>query len=77
MVADVAAMSSEVSRPVRLGMIGTTARWLAPLLLRNVAPIHPKVRLVIAEGTLGPLKPRLVNGTLDLAVLTLPVSNGT
>ena len=75
MVADVAALRNEVSGPVRFGMIGTTARWLAPLLLRNVARIHPKVRLVIGEGTLSALEPRLVNGTLDLAVLTLPVSN--
>jgi len=75
MVADVAAMRSEVSGPVRLGMIGTTARWLAPLLLRNVALVHPKVRLVIAEGTLSALEPRLLNGTLDLAVITLPVRN--
>ena len=75
MVADVAAMRNEVSGPVRLGMIGTTARWLAPLLLANVALVHPKVRLVIAEGTLSALEPRLVNGTLDLAVITLPVRN--
>jgi DNA-binding transcriptional LysR family regulator len=75
LLADVAAMRNEVSGPVRLGMIASTARWLAPLLLRNVARVHPKVRLVIAEGTLSALEPRLVNGTLDLAVLSLPVPN--
>jgi DNA-binding transcriptional LysR family regulator len=73
LVADVAALRSEVSGTVRLGMIGTTARWLAPILLRTVAELHPKVRLVIAEGTLSALEPRLVSGTLDIAVLTLPV----
>jgi DNA-binding transcriptional LysR family regulator len=75
LVADVAAMRNEVSGSVRLGMIGTTARWLAPILLRRVAQVHPNVRLVISEGTLTALEPRLVNGTLDIAVLTLPVQN--
>lgn len=75
LVADLAAMRNELVGTVRLGMIGTTARWLAPMLLRATAAAHPKLRLVISEGTLSGLEPRLVNGTLDLAVLTLPVQN--
>ena len=55
-------------------MIGTTARWLVPRLMDAVAQRHPKLRLVIVEGTTTGLEPQLANGQLDVAVLHLPVS---
>jgi LysR family hydrogen peroxide-inducible transcriptional activator len=74
-VADVAALSHEVSGTARIGMIGTTARWLAPLLLDRMAVAHPKVRLVIGDGTSATLQPLLAAGLLDAAVVNLPQSS--
>jgi LysR family hydrogen peroxide-inducible transcriptional activator len=74
-VADVAALRHEVVGTSRIGMIGTTARWLAPLLLDGMARAHPKVRLVIGDGTSATLQPHLASGSLDAAVVNLPQSD--
>jgi DNA-binding transcriptional LysR family regulator len=74
-VADVAALRDEVIGTVRIGMIGTTARWLAPLLLDSMAVAHPKVRLVLGDGTTAILEPHLISGFLDAAVVNLPQDN--
>lgn len=74
-VADVAALRHEVAGTARIGMIGTTARWLAPLLLDRMAVAHPKVRLVIGDGTSATLEPLLAAGSLDAALVNLPQSN--
>ncbi len=73
LTADIGALREEVAGTVRLGMIGTTARWLLPLLLADLAERHPKLRLVVSEGTTVGLEPVLAAGRLDLAVLTSPV----
>jgi DNA-binding transcriptional LysR family regulator len=70
---DVAAFRDEVSGAVRLGVIGTTGRWLAPRLLSTLAERQPGVTLSLHEGTSGTLEPLLVGGRLDLAVVNLPV----
>jgi DNA-binding transcriptional LysR family regulator len=74
-VADVAALRNEVIGTARVGMIGTTARWLGPLLLDGMGQAHPKVRLVIGDGTSATLEPHLASGSLDAAVVNLPQSN--
>ncbi|MBV9659725.1 MAG: LysR family transcriptional regulator [Acidimicrobiales bacterium] len=74
-VSDVAALRHEISGTARIGMIGTTARWLAPLLLDRMAAKHPKVRLLIGDGTSATLEPLLAAGSLDAAVVNLPQSN--
>lgn len=71
-VSDVAALRDEVTGTVRIGMIGTTARWLAPLLLEAAAARHPKVRLVVGDGTSATLEPHLASGSLDAAIVNLP-----
>jgi len=73
--ADVAALRHEVSGTARIGMIGTTARWLAPLLLDRMAIAHPNVKLVIGDGTSATLEPHLAAGSLDAAVVNLPQSS--
>ena len=73
LVADVAAYRDQVTGTVRVGMIGTTARWLVPELLRLIDARHPGVHLVVVEGTTTGLEPRLEAGQLDVAVLNLPV----
>lgn len=73
LVADVAALHDEVVGTVRIGMIGTTARWLAPRLIESLAEQHPKVRLIIIDATSTSLEPQLASGRLDLAIVNLPV----
>jgi DNA-binding transcriptional LysR family regulator len=75
-VADVAALRDEVVGRVALGMIGTTARWLAPGLLKAIAERHPGVQLSLFEATSASLEPQLAGDRLDLAVLNLPVPAG-
>jgi DNA-binding transcriptional LysR family regulator len=72
LVADVAALRHEVVGTVRVGLIGTIARWLVPRLLEGLAEQHPKVHLIVFEGTSVTLEPQLANGRLDLAVVHLP-----
>jgi len=73
LVADVASSLGEVSGQVRLGIIGTTGRWLLPPLLTAMAEAHPKVRLVTIDATTTSLVPQLAAGRLDLAIVNLPV----
>lgn len=73
LVSDVAACQDEVTGTVRIGMIGTTGRWLVPQLLRLAGARHPNLQLVIVEGTTTGLEPQLASGQLDLAILNLPV----
>jgi len=71
--ADLGAMREEVGGTVRVGMIGTTARWLVPLLLDDLSKSHPRLKLVVADGTTSALEPQLAGGRFDLAILTFPV----
>jgi LysR family hydrogen peroxide-inducible transcriptional activator len=69
--AEVASMTSEVSGTVRVGVIGTTARWLVPRLLEHMGQAHPKVNVVVVDATTTLLVPRLASGQLDLAIVNL------
>jgi LysR family hydrogen peroxide-inducible transcriptional activator len=73
LVADVAAVHDEISGVARIGVIGTTARWLVPPLLEAMAARYPKVRVVVVDATTTSLLPQVHSGQLDLAVLALPV----
>lgn len=73
MAADVASLHDQVAGSVRLGVIGTTARWLVPPLFEAVAVDHPKIRLVVVDATTTSLLPQLERDQLDLAVVNLPV----
>jgi DNA-binding transcriptional LysR family regulator len=73
--ADVASLHDEVSGSVRVGVIGTTARWVVPPLLMAVTERHPKVQLVVVDATTSSLIPQLAGGRLDLAVVNLPVDD--
>ncbi len=70
---DVMSMKHEVTGRVRVGIIGTTARWLVPRLLDEMGRRHPGVALEIVDATSTSLEPQLVNGSLDLAVVNLPL----
>lgn len=69
---DLFALKHDVRGNVRMGMIGTTARWLIPPLLTELKRRHPHLHLELAEGTTTSLEARLQNGTLDLALVNQP-----
>jgi DNA-binding transcriptional LysR family regulator len=71
---DLAALRDQVVGTVRMGMIGTTARWLVPKLLDLAAVRHPKLRLVTIDAGSATQEPQIRAGHLDLAVVMLPVS---
>lgn len=73
--ADVASLNAEVIGDVRVGVIGTTARWLVPRLVEEMAHQHPKVHMVVVDATTTSLVPQLAGGTLDLAVVNLPIES--
>ena len=73
--ADVAALRDEVTGTVRLGCIGTSARWLVPLVLESVTAAHPKVHVIVVDATTTSLVPRLLGDELDLAVVNLPLAH--
>ena len=75
LVADVSSVRDEVAGSVRMGVIGTTGRWLLPPLLGAVAARHPKVRVAVLEGNTTSLVPQLLAGAVDLAVVNLPVDD--
>ena len=72
---DIASLHDEVSGQVRLGVIGTTARWVVPPLLVAVTAQLPRVRLVVVDATTSSLLPQLLGGRLDLAIVNLPVDD--
>jgi DNA-binding transcriptional LysR family regulator len=75
LTSDVAALRDEVVGHVRLGMIGSVGRWLVPDLLDTLADRHPGVGLVVVDATTTSLLPQLLDGSLDLAVVNLPVTD--
>lgn len=71
--ADMASLNDEVSGSARIGVIGTTARWLVPRLMSAMNLRHPKVRVVVVDATTTSLLPQLETGRLDIAVVNLPL----
>ena len=70
---DVTSRHDNVSGQTRIGVIGTTARWLTPSLLRQLATDHPNVRAVVREGASSSLVPNVMSGELNAAVIHLPI----
>ena len=73
--ADMASDSTDVSGQSRLGIIGTTARWLMPQLLAHLEVEHPHVRAIVQEGATSTLIPNVIGGQLNAAILHLPVDD--
>jgi DNA-binding transcriptional LysR family regulator len=72
---DVLALQHDVSGTVRIGIIGTTARWLVPQLLAVSPGRFPDLRLVFVESTTTALQSQITAAQVDLAVLNLPHSS--
>jgi len=73
--ADIAALDDVVSGDTRLGVIGTTGRWLMPQFLTRLQQAHPGIRPIISEGGTSSLIPRLIAGQIDAAIVHLPVDD--
>lgn len=72
LMSDVFALNHEVVGTVRVGIIGTTARWLVPQLLELLPDRFPHLTVVFVESTTTALATQLGTGQVDLAVLNLP-----
>jgi LysR family hydrogen peroxide-inducible transcriptional activator len=75
LAADVASVRDQVAGHGRIGLIGTTARWLVPALVETMAQRHPLVRVVVHDATTSALTLQLESGTIDMAVMSLPVAD--
>ena len=73
--ADVAPVDGDVTGDVRLGILGTTARWLLPRLLTALEAQHPGVRAIVSEGSTSSLIPGLLTGRYSAAIIHLPVDD--
>jgi DNA-binding transcriptional LysR family regulator len=73
LIADVNALRDKVVGDVRIGVIGTVARWLVPELLNAMNRLHPQVRMIVVDASTTSLAPQLVGGTLSLAIVNLPL----
>lgn len=72
---DVSSLRGSPRGLVRIGVIGTTARWLTPILFDELTTTAPDIQLVVADGTTRSLELRLLDGELDLGVVSLPVDD--
>lgn len=75
LVTDVTAVRDEVAGAGRIGLIGTTARWLVPPLVETMGARHPHVGVVVHDATTSALQLQLASGTIDMAVLSLPTTD--
>lgn len=73
LVSDIAAMRDVVAGTVRVGVIGTTARWLVSPLLEHLKQHYPSVRVILLDATTSSLVLQLVSGQLDMAVVNTPL----
>jgi LysR family hydrogen peroxide-inducible transcriptional activator len=73
--ADVSSLRGSPRGTVRIGIIGTTARWLTPILAVALAANSPDIHLVVADGTTRAIELRLLDGELDLGLVGLPVDD--
>ncbi|MAP98875.1 MAG: hypothetical protein CL428_11465 [Acidimicrobiaceae bacterium] len=72
---DVTSMTSHVTGQVRLGIIGTTGRWLLPPLLDELSRSFPDVKATVIDSTTTALIPLLEQGGLDLIVINTPLQH--
>jgi DNA-binding transcriptional LysR family regulator len=75
LTADVSSLRHDVAGATRLGVIGTTARWLVPRLLSAMEEHHPNVQVTVLEGNTTSLLPQLAGGAVDLGVVNFPATD--
>jgi len=72
---DLASMGGHLIGTVRVGVIGTTARWIVPLLLNEAERLHPRLKVIVVDATTTSLLTLLLQNRLDLAMVNLPVGD--
>jgi len=72
---DVGSKSENVSGQLRLGLIGTTARWLMPALLTRLHELHPNVRVILHEGATSTIAPNVHAGEFHAGIVHLPIDD--
>lgn len=72
---DLAYIRDVVVGTVRLGVIGTTARWLVPPLLQAVWDEYPEVRVTVLDAPTSVLVTGVTTGAIDLGVVNLPIDH--
>jgi LysR family hydrogen peroxide-inducible transcriptional activator len=73
--ADMSSRNAAVTGQTRIGVIGTTGRWVVPKFLSRLADSHPHVRVIVQEGATSSLVPNVLNGQLNGAIVHLPVDD--
>ncbi|MGI9506840.1 MAG: LysR substrate-binding domain-containing protein [Geminicoccaceae bacterium] len=71
------AARDELAGPFHLGVIPTIAPYLLPTLFEQMAQTFPKLDLVVREATTAVLVEELQAGSLDAAIVALPISEPT
>ncbi|MBU8894199.1 LysR family transcriptional regulator [Corallococcus sp. H22C18031201] len=72
-VTELERLSGTPSGPVALGTLTTVGAYLLPELIPAFSRLHPEVRPRLSEDRAAVLEEGVARGTLDLAILTLPV----
>jgi DNA-binding transcriptional LysR family regulator len=65
----------EVIGRVRLGTGATACIYLLPAILRRLHQRYPKLEIVVTTGNTEDIVERILKNRLDVALVTLPVSN--
>lgn len=73
--ADVGSLYGTPRGTVKIGIIGTTARWLTPVLVELVTERTPDISLIISDGTTTSIISRLLSDSIDIGVSALPVDD--
>lgn len=71
--AELEQLSGTPQGPLALGSLYTVGAYLLPDLIAAFARSYPEVRLRLSEGHAAELEEGVSRGTLDLAILSLPV----
>ena len=71
--AEMASRGEAVHGDTRIGIIGTTARWLLPRMLLRLRSEHPGVHPMIHEGNTTTLVARVLTSHIDAAIVHLPL----
>lgn len=67
---ELAKLRGEPTGSVTLGLPPTMSRSLLPEIVRRIRSAYPRVHLRVMQGLSGELNERLLNGTVDMAVLS-------
>ncbi len=68
-------IKGEMIGELRIGVIPTIAPYLLPLFLSKFASQFPKVKMIIREMTTANIRKALLNRSLDIGILALPIDD--